>query len=445
MRQSAKSTLLFNIYGIIIIMKEKRAYLPRIIDLEIKDKLNFFGAISIDGCKWCGKSTTAEQFSKSVIKLQDPSNQALIEGAQGQPNIILEGEKPRLIDEWQDFPLIWDAIRTDIDNSHLSGQYILTGSSTPRKEKPRHSGAGRIATIKMRPMSLFESGDSDGTVSLKALFDGAKDISGTASLNIEDIAYLCARGGWPESVIKRPTNPTIVAREYIEAIVEREESFNDLEYYSAGRMRALFRSLARGVSEPARISTLVSDVAQNTGSSLSDVTIANYLTILEKIHIIDDVEAWTPRLRSKTDIRTTKKRNLVDPSLAVASLYASENDLVKDFNSFGLIFESLAMRDLRVYIESMEGDLFYSRDKNGLECDAILHTIDGKWAGIEIKLGDGIEVLNSAANQLLKFANVVDDTKMQKPSFLAILSGTAKIAYRRPDGVFVIPIGCLKP
>ena len=423
----------------------KGKYLSRIIDQEIKNKLDFFGAISIDGCKWCGKSTTAEQFANSFIKLQDPKNQSLIEGAQGQPAIILDGEKPRLIDEWQDFPAIWDAVRTDIDNGHLSGQYILTGSSTPRKERPRHSGAGRIATVKMRPMTLYESGDSSGEVSIKALFKGEKDISGTAKLNIEDVAHLCARGGWPESVIKEPSNPTTIAREYIEAIVEREDSFNGLEYYSTGRMRALFRSLARGVSEPARISTIVMDVAENTGASLSDVTVTNYLSILEKIHIIDDVEAWTPKLRSKTDIRTTKKRNLVDPSLAVASLYATEMDLIKDFNSFGLIFESLAMRDLRVYIEAIEGDLFYYRDKTGLECDAILHTVDGKWAGIEVKLGDGKEVIDAAAKQLLKLSNVVDDASVQKPTFLAVLSGTAKIAYRRPDGVLVIPIGCLAP
>ena len=421
----------------------KLKYLPRVIDKEVRNKLDFFGAVSIEGCKWCGKSTTAEHFANSFIKLQDPTNKLLLEAAEGQPDIILEGEKPRLIDEWQDFPEIWDAVRTDVDANHLAGQYILTGSSTPRKAKPRHSGAGRIATIKMRPMTLYESGDSDGSVSIKELFDGQKSIQGRAKLNIQDIAYLCARGGWPESVIKKPTNPSMVAREYLEAITDREDSFDGLAYYSSGRMKSLLRSLARGVSEPARISTLVADIAQNTGASLSDVTIANYLSILEKIYIIDDVEAWTPKLRSRTDIRMGKKRNLVDPSLAVAALYVSEVDLMKDFNSFGLIFESLVMRDLRIYIEVMEGQLFYYRDKNGLECDAILHTIDGKWAGIEIKLGDGVETLDVAAKQLLKFASNIDDSKTQPPTFLAIVSGTAKVAYRRPDGVFVIPIGCL--
>ena len=427
-------------------MKKKNdKYLPRIIDQEIKEKLDFFGAISIDGCKWCGKSTTAEQFANSVIKLQDPENAPLIEAAKGQPSVVLNGEKPRLIDEWQDFPEIWDAVRTSVDTDHLAGQYILTGSSTPRKTKPRHSGAGRIDTITMRPMSLYESGDSDGAVSLKDLFDEVGEISGTAKHRIEDIAHLCARGGWPESVVKDPINPTKVARSYLDAIVNREGSFEELEYYSPGRMRALLRSLARGVSEPARLSTVVEDIVDNTGTSISDVTAANYIAILERIHIIDDIEAWSPRLRSKTEIRTTKKRNLVDPSLIVASLYASESDLMNDFNGFGLIFEALAMRDLRIYIEALEGELFYYRDKNGLECDGILHLLDGKWAGIKVKLEDGVEVINDAAKQLLKFADTIDETKMQKPTFLAVLSGTAKVAYRRPDGVYVIPIGCLKP
>ena len=425
--------------------KDSGIYLPRLIDEEIKDKLNFFGAVSIDGCKWCGKSTTAEQFAKSGIKLQDPANKPLIEAAQGQPSLILDGEKPRLIDEWQDFPEIWDAIRTNVDEGHLAGQFLLTGSSTPRKEKPRHSGAGRIASVTMRPMSLYESGDSNGEVSLKELFKGDAKVEGRAEYNLEDMAYLCARGGWPESVVKKPKNPTKIAREYISAIVNREGSFDELDFYSPGRMRALLRSLSRGVSEPARISTIVEDVANNTGATLSDVTIANYISILEKIHIIDDIEAWSPRLRSKTEIRTGKKRGLVDPSLAVASLYASEEDLLGDFNSFGLVFESLVMRDLRIYVESLEGDLLYYRDKNGRECDAILHLIDGRWGAIEVKLGDGVETIDKAAEGLLKFADMIDRDRMKAPSFLAVISGVSKVAYRRGDGVYVVPIGCLKP
>ncbi|MBQ3470437.1 ATP-binding protein [Candidatus Saccharibacteria bacterium] len=426
-------------------MKANNSYLPRLIDEEIREKLSFFGAVSIDGCKWCGKSTTAEQFAKSTIKLQDPANASMIEAAKSQPDIVLNGDKPRLIDEWQDFPEIWDAIRTDIDDKKLSGQYLLTGSSTPRKATPKHSGAGRIATVKMRPMSLYESGDSSGEVSLKTLFETPKTIRGSASLRLENLAYLCARGGWPESVIKKPKNPTKIAREYLEAITEREGSFKELDYYSPGRMRALLRSLARGVSEPARLSTVTKDIAENTGAILSDATVSNYVSILEKIHIIDDIEAWSPLLRSKTEIRTGKKRNLVDPSLAVAALYASENDLTKDFNSFGLIFESLAMRDLKIYSESLEGNLFYYRDKNGLECDAIVHLIDGSWGAFEVKLGDDIDTLNEASKTLLKLESLINSNKMPRPSFLAILSGSAKYAYRRKDGVYIVPIGCLKP
>ena len=436
-------SVLLNLWYNQDMMVKNSHYLPRIIDREIREKLEFFGAISIDGCKWCGKSTTAEQFARSSIKLQDPTNSALIEAAHGQPSIILDGDKPRLIDEWQDFPEIWDAVRTDIDKSHLSSQYILTGSSTPRKARPRHSGAGRIATVTMRPMSLYESGESSGEVSLRYLFDAPKTIRGRAELVLEDIAYLCARGGWPESVVKHPSNPAKIAREYLEAITYREGSFDELEHYSPGRMKALLRSLARSVSEPARLSTVARDIAEGTGAKLSDVTISNYVSILEKIHIIDDIEAWSPKLRSKTEIRTGKKRNLVDPSLTVASLYVSEKDLLQDFNSFGLIFESLVMRDLRVYAEAIEGELFYYRDKNGLECDAIIHLVDGKWGAIEVKLSDSVDTINDAAKGLIKLKDVVDTTKMPAPSFLAVISGIAKVAYRREDGVYVVPIGCL--
>ncbi len=431
--------------GIIDCMrKNNENYLPRIVDEEIKNKLDFFGALSLEGCKWCGKSTTAEQFAGSVIRLQDPANAPLIEAAKGQPAIILDGDRPRLIDEWQDLPAIWDAVRSSVDEMHLPGQYLLTGSSTPRRNKPRHSGAGRIATIIMRPMSLYESGDSDGSVSMAKLFDDEDELKGKANLSLEDIAYLCARGGWPESVVKKPTNPARIAREYLNAIIGREGSFSELEYYSTGRMRALLRSLARGVSEPAKLSVVLRDIAENTGTMLSDVTVANYIAILERIHIIDDIEAWSPKLRSKTEIRTGKKRNLVDPSLAVAALFASDKDLLGDFGSFGLIFESMAMRDLRVYAEALEGDLMYYRDKNGLECDAIIHLVDGRWGAIEVKLGDGVDVVDGAARNLLKFREIVDVEKMRKPSFLMVLSGTAKVAYKRPDGVLVVPIGCLK-
>ena len=244
--------------------------------------------------------------------------------------------------------------------------------------------------------------------------------------------------------MRKPSRATLMAEEYINSICEREDNFAEPEYYSPGRMRALLRGLSRGVSEPSRLATVVRDVVENTGTTISDVTAANYIAVLERNYVIDDIEAWCPKLRSKAEIRVGKKRNLADPSLAVASLYASEMDLLKDFNTMGLVFESMVMRDLKVYAGAFSGQLFYYRDKNGLECDAIIHLVDGRWGAIEVKLGDGAQVINEAAENLRKFAGLIDETKMRSPSFLAVISGTAKMAYKRPDGVLVVPIGCLK-
>ena len=419
-------------------------YIPRLVDKEIEEKLENFGAVSIVGCKWCGKTRTSKEFAKSFIELQNPDDKS-IALIKSEPSLALKGEHPRLIDEWQDVEEIWDAVRYDVDKSSKVGQYILTGSSTPRKNRPKHSGAGRIADVIMRPMSLFESGDSNGAVSLKSLFSPNAKITGEASHKLGDIAYLCARGGWPSSVIRKPTNPTLLPREYLKKVVYREDSFSGLDYYSPGRMQALLRSIARKSATPIRTATTVSDIVQNTGTKISEETASNYLSILEQLYLLEDVEAWSPMLRSKTDIRTTKKRFLVDPSLAVASLYASENDLLTDAETFGLIFESMALRDLRVYSEAIGGELFYYRDKNGLECDAIIHLMNGEWGAIEIKLGSAEETLEAAATSLLSFASQIDTDKMPAPSFLMILSGDSKYAYRRKDGIYVAPIGCLKP
>ena len=424
-----------------------KKYLPRVIEPLFKKKLANFGAVWITGCKWCGKSTTAKMLGKSVVEVQDTEdNQGIRQIAANQPSVILAGEKPRVIDEWQDAPELWDAVRHDVDDTGLTGQYILTGSSTPavRRDgkKPMHSGAGRIAKITMRPMSLYESGESSGEVSLTALLNGNTDVAGSANLGIQEIVELCTRGGWPASVIRMSSDGDL-AREYLNAIVEREGSLQELEYYSPGRMRALLRGLARSVAAPAKISTLINDVAANTGSAISDATAANYLSILEQIYIVDDVEAWCPKIRSKTEIRTGKKCNLVDPSLAVAALYATKNDLMMDFNSLGLVFESLALRDLKVYMESLGGELFYYRDQNGVECDAVAH-LNGHWVGIEIKLGADDDTVDGAAVSLSRFKNVVDTEEMREPECLMVLSGLAKYAYKRQDGVLVVPIGCLK-
>lgn len=425
-------------------MTKVQSYLPRLVDQEIQKKLANFGAINIVGCKWCGKTKTAKEFAKSFIELENPENN-IVPLIKSQPSIALKGEHPRLIDEWQDAAEIWDAIRYDVDNSGKVGQYILTGSSTPRKEKPRHSGAGRFATVTMRPMSLYESGNSSGTVSLKSLFNPNVEIEGTSHHSLEDIAHLCTRGGWPASIIHKSPNPSLLPREYLKMVINREDSFANLEYYSPGRMQALLRSLARNTATPIKISTTVTDIINNTGTSISDVTLSNYLSILEQLYLIEGVEAWSPRLRSKTELRTAKKRFLVDPSLAVASLYAAENDLLMDANTFGLIFESLALRDLKIYTESIGGEIFYYRDRSGLECDAIIHLLNGSWGAIEIKLGSAAETLDTAANSLLTFKSQIDTAKMRAPSFMMILSGDSNYAYQRKDGVFVVPIGCLKP
>lgn len=419
-------------------------YIPRLVDEDLQEKLENFGAVNIVGCKWCGKTRTAKEFAKSSIELQNPNDKS-IPLIKSEPSLALKGDHPRLIDEWQDIAEIWDAVRYDVDKTGEVGQYILTGSSTPRKDKPKHSGAGRFADVKMRPMSLYESGDSDGSVSLKQLFEPNTEVEGEALHRLGDIAYLCARGGWPSSVVRKPTNPLLLPKEYLKKIINREDSFSNMEYYSPGRMQVLLRSLARKTATPIRIATTVNDIVQNTGTNITDVTVVNYLSVLEQLYLLEDVEAWSPKLRSKTDIRTTKKRFFVDPSLAVASLYASENDLLSDAETFGLIFESMVLRDLRIYSEAIGGELFYYRDKNGIECDAIIHLLDGRWGAIEIKLGSADETIESASASLRAFESQIDTTTMNNPSFLMIISGDSKYAYRRDDGVYVVPIGCLKP
>lgn len=420
-------------------------YLPRLVDKLIKEDLRLYGAVSIEGPKWCGKSTTASRFAKSKLELQNPdTRQNNLSIAANQPSLLLSGDKPRLIDEWQDAPELWDAVRYDVDRTGLTNQYILTGSATPRRNQPKHSGAGRIVRLMMRPMSLYESGDSTGEVSLSDIFDGHDDIQGSAGFRLEDIAYLAARGGWPENVLRQPDKPNKLARDYLNTILGSDVNSSDITPHNPAKMRVLLRSLARNISTPANISTILEDTRGDSESSVSDASISSYLATLEQVHITDDIEAWYPELRSKTRIRTGKKRNFVDPSLAIAALRASEQDLLADFHTFGLVFESLALRDLQVYVQSLDGDLFYYRDKNGLECDAIIHLTDGKWGAIEIKLGADRTTIDKAAENLLKFSEIVDTEQMKEPSCLMILSGISSYAYRRPDGVLVVPIGCLR-
>lgn len=420
-------------------------YIPRLIDSVLKEYLEFYGAVLVEGCKWCGKSTTAKHFAKSCLELQNPQTRKMsMELVELSPEVLLEGERPRMIDEWQDVPEIWDAIRYDVDRSGLAGQYILTGSATPRKDKPRHSGIGRIVRLKMRPMSLFESGDSTGDVSLGGLFDGGGVNSVTSKKDLSEIAFLCARGGWPLSVVRPTTNAIRIAKDYLNVLVQNDIGVDDVVgYYNAGKMRRLIRSLARNIATPVSLNTIVADVQGDEEGTFSKVTAASYLSILENLHIMDNVEAWMPKLRSKTEARMTSKRNFVDPSLAVAALYASERDLMNDLNTFGLIFESLALRDLKIYMQSLGGEVLYYRDSYGQECDAILHLEDGRWAAVEMKLGSS-ESIEEGAKSLLKLREKIDTDKMKEPAFMMVLTAASKYAYRNRDGIFVVPIGCLR-
>ena len=425
---------------------ENNYYIPRLMDSVLKENLELYGAVSLEGCKWCGKSTTARQLANSSIEMQNPTtaenNKAI---AKSDPGILLSGDKPRLIDEWQDTPAIWDAIRYDVDKTGLTGQYILTGSSTPKVSKPAHSGAGRIVRLIMRPMSLYESGESNGAVSLKSLFCDNENIAGEAGLTPEDIARLCTRGGWPASVKRNPTNAGKLARDYLEIILTNE-SMTDLDNdisFSTPKMRAVIRSLARNIASPVTGQTIINDVI-GTGETISDKTLSSYLETLNRLHILDDVEPWSPQLRSKTTIRSGWKRNFTDPSLVVAALLASENDLRLDYRTFGLVFESMALRDLKIYAESLDGRLYYYRDKAGRECDAIIHLPDGKWGAIEIKLGSDETSISEGSRSLRRFVDSVDTEVMRQPSFLMILTATTNYAYRQDDGIYIVPIGCLK-
>ena len=414
-------------------------YLPRIVDDLLEKKMRLFGGVLIEGCKWCGKSTTAKRKAKSIIEFQNPATyENNLEIARTRPDLLLDEEKPLLIDEWQVAPAIWDAIRYDVDKTNLKGQYLLTGSATPLEKAPKHSGTGRIARLLMRPMSLYESQNSTGEISLKKIFDQQQKIEGKSNLELEDIAFLIAKGGWPRVATVNEEDALLVAREYLEAVIHEDIQTLDGVDRNPTRVRTVLRSLARNISTTANLSVIKKD-PEMSDDVISEKTIADYIKALEKMYLIEDVVARSPKLRSKTEIRVTPKREFVDPSLAVAALRATDKDLLKDFKTFGLLFEALCIRDLRIYMESLDGEVFFYRDRNGLEADAILHLNNGDWAAVEIKLGTE-ETINETAKNLLKLKNIID---MREPKFLMVLTAT-KYAYQREDGVLVVPIGCLK-
>ncbi|WP_373129033.1 ATP-binding protein [Dielma fastidiosa] len=420
-------------------------YKYRITDELIKKKLKGKGAVLIEGPKWCGKTTSAEQIAKSILYLAKPDEvkQNLLL-ADLNPSLLLEGETPRLIDEWQVAPKLWDAIRFEVDHRNMEGQFILTGSSVPADQAEiLHTGTGRFAWILMRPMSLFESGESNGSVSLKSLLDHPQQIVGMNLLDINKIAFLVCRGGWPRATFLEDEIALEQAYDYYDAIVKSDISRVDGVKRDSERVKQLMRAYARNQGQSVSYEKLKQDMISNDNDSLDSDTILSYVRALKKIFVVDETPAWNPNLRSKAAIRMSDIRYFIDPSIGVAALGVGPNDLIKDLNTFGFLFESLCMRDLKVYAQALNGNVYHYRDNTGLECDAVIHLRNGSYGLIEIKLG-GDSLIEEGAASLIKLRDNIDSTKMNRPSFMMVLIGVGKYAYQREDGVYVVPIGCLR-
>ena len=421
-------------------------YKSRIADQILRDKLDAMGAVLIEGPKACGKTTTAAQQAKSIIYMDDPVKQHQYKQlAQTNIRFLLEGETPRLIDEWQEVPQFWDAIRFEVDHRDEEGQFMLTGSAVPAdSENIHHTGTGRYGWLTMRPMSLWESGDSTGEISLSDLFLKPDKIEAFNRLTLPMLAFVTCRGGWPKSLQKKTEKAALMqATEYYKAITNRDISRVDNVTRNEERAKRIMRSYARLQGSQASISTIIDDISTNEPEGISDETIDSYLTALRKIFVIEDMPAWNPNLRSKTAVRTSDTRYFVDPSIGVAALGLGPNDLIGDLNTFGLLFETMCIRDLRVYADAMDGSVYHYRDKNGLECDAVVHLRNGSYGLIEIKLG-GEKLIEDGAKTLTALSNIIDTTRMKAPAFCMVLTGVGDFAYKRTDGIYVVPIGCLK-
>jgi len=424
---------------------EMKEYLPRLVEERLEKQLKAAGCVVIEGPKWCGKSTTAKRYSRTVVELQRTKvlRQYQTYLTTEEEN-LLKGEKPILFDEWQKIPEIWDNIRWDIDTNGGRGKYILTGSAKPKDEpkegEGRHSGTGRFAKITMRPMSLYESLESSGEVSLSDLFSGIPKISGNSKVTFNRIAHLVCRGGWPESVGDDDETALLIAENYFRSLTDEDITNVDEIKRDPIRARKILRSYARNVSSFASNVTIMEDVSAENGT-LDEKTLASYSNAFRKLFVIEDLPAWSPKLRSKTVMRTASKRQFVDPSIAAAALGASPADLINDVKTFGLLFETLCTRDLRIYAEKLGGDVLQYHDSSGLEADAVIHLKNGDWGAAEIKLGG--DLIEEAAGKLLKIKQKIDTDHMREPKFLMVVTGL-NYAYRRPDGVYVVPIGCLK-
>lgn len=420
-------------------------YKARIADAILQRKLAGKGAVLIEGPKWCGKTTTAEQAAKSTLYMADPENEKqnllLVDI---NPKLILQGAVPRLIDEWQIAPKLWDAVRYEVDHRNNEGQFILTGSAVPANmEDVKHTGTGRFAWLLMRPMSLFESGESNGMIRLRDLFAKRKDLLGINDLDLTRIAFLVCRGGWPRATFLPDEIALDQAYDYYDAVIKSDISRADGIVRAPERVNRLMRSYARNQGAQISNEALKADMEANDVSTLDTNTVMSYINALKKIFVIEEMPAWNPNLRSKTAIRSTATRYFIDPSIAVAALGIGPNDLLNDLNTFGLLFETLCIRDLRVFADAMHGCVYHYRDKTGLECDAVIHLRNGDYGLIEIKLG-GDNAIEHGAATLKKLRDKIDTDKMKEPSFLMVLTATGKYAFQREDGVYIVPIGCLR-
>lgn len=419
-------------------------YRKRVADDILKRKLEGKGAVLIEGPKWCGKTTTAEQIAGSTLYMDDPENKGQnIAMSELNPKRLLKGPTPRLIDEWQLAPKLWDAIRFEVDHRNDLGQFVLTGSAVPPDTKEiTHSGTGRFTWMTMRPMSLFESGDSSGEVSLRSLFDTPSAIDGENLLDLNRLAFLICRGGWPQAVDMRDEIALDQAIDYYDAVVHSDINRADSVSKNPERVKRLMRSYARHQGTQTANTAITADIIGNDEGSIHEETVGSYISALKKIFVVEDMPAWNPNLRSKTAIRTSDTRYFVDPSIAAASLGIGPEELMGDLKTFGFLFEALCVRDLRVFADGLGGGVSHYRDKDGLECDSVVHLRNGSFGLVEIKLG-GDKLIEEGARNLLSLNGKLDTVQMKSPNFMMVLVGVGKFPYRRPDGVYVVPIGCL--
>lgn len=422
-----------------------KVYRKRVADDILKRKLEGKGAVLIEGPKWCGKTTTAEQIAASILYMDDPEKKEQnLTMSELNPKRLLKGAVPRLIDEWQLAPKLWDTVRFEVDHRGELGQFILTGSAVPADTKEiAHSGTGRFTWLTMRPMSLYESGDSTGDISLKVLFENTEEVDGTANLSLDRLAFLICRGGWPQAIDMRDEIALDQARDYYDAVVHSDINRADHVQKNPERVKRLMRSYARNQGGQVPNTVIAQDIAANDESPISEETVASYLDALRKIFVVEDMPAWNPNLRSKTAIRSSDTRYYIDPSIAAAALGVGPTDLLNDLKTFGFLFETLCVRDLRVFADALNGEVYHYRDKDGQECDAVIHLRNGKYGLIEMKLG-GDKLIEEGAKSLKAMQEKIDTEKMKSPSFLMVLTGIGDYAYRRHDGVCVVPIGCLK-